>query len=386
MTSFSLFTGLTPQGVGSDPNDYELATKFRSSEDGLITGLRYYRILEDSGDVDERTLTLWNISGAPLVSLTISSGVGDVGWQVGSLPIPIQITGGELYIVSYGYDDDGVDDAYAFTGSFFDSDYSAPGGFLSAPASGQPLGLSGGGIGNGLFAEAVGAFPQQSFNANNYFTDVLWVVCFLPGTLIATPKGEQKIETLQPGDLISTAEGPQPVKFVCRTRRHRNALVAMGKLPVRLSAGALGELGPCRDTFMSPSHAIDLDGHLVEAGALLNNYSIRQLDPAQADEYYTYYNVELEAHGLIWANGLPVETYFANFRGIGFTREDWDNYDEYLHLYGSSEPMQELPLPRIPFARLIPAALRRKFQHDPLPALFSLDLRHEAECPDEVLA
>ena len=385
MTSFSLFTGLTPQGVGSDPNDYELATKFRSSEDGLITGLRYYRILEDSGDVDERTLTLWNISGAPLVSLTISSGVGDVGWQVGSLPIPIQITGGELYIVSYGYDDDGVDDAYAFTGSFFDFDYNAPGGFLSAPASGQPLGLSGGGIGNGLFAEVVGAFPQQSFNANNYFADVLWVVCFLPGTLIATPTGEQPIESLQPGDLICTAEGPQPVKFLCHTRRHRNALLAIGKMPVQLSAGALGELGPRRDTFMSPSHAIHLDGHLVEAGALLNDGSIRQLDPEEGPEFFTYYNIELEAHSLIWANGLQTETYFANCRGIGFTREDWDNYGDYIALYGSSELMPELAMPRIPFARLIPAELRRKFQLHEMP-LFPLDLGTTASLIDQVAA
>lgn len=34
------------------------------------------------------------------------------------------------------------------------------------------------------------------------------VVCFLPGTLIATPTGERPIESLQRGDLICTAEGP----------------------------------------------------------------------------------------------------------------------------------------------------------------------------------
>ncbi len=57
---------------------------------------------------------------------------------------------------------------------------------------------------------------------------VLNVVCFLAGTLIATPTGERPIESLQPGDLITTAAGPQPVKFISRTRRHRNALLALG--------------------------------------------------------------------------------------------------------------------------------------------------------------
>ncbi len=190
------------------------------------------------------------------------------------------------------------------------------------------------------------------------------IVCFLAGTLIATPDGERPIDTLLPGDLICTADGPRP-----RTRRHRKALLALGKMPVRISQAAFGELGPSRDTFMSPSHAIALDGYLVEAGALLNGSSIQQLDPRCGDEFFCYYNVELEDHSLIWANGMLVETYFSNCRGIGFTREDWDNYDDYIALYGSSELMQELPLPRIPFSRLIPDTLRQRFQLGSLPLL-----------------
>ena len=279
MTSFSLFTGLTPQGVGSDPNDYELATKFRSSEDGLITGLRYYRILEDSGDVDERTLTLWNISGAPLVSLTISSGVGDVGWQVGSLPIPIQITGGELYIVSYGYDDDGVDDAYAFTGSFFDSDYSAPGGFLLPLRVASPWGL--------VVGVSVMAFLQRrlvpSRSSHSMRTTILpmclWVVCFLPGTLIATPKGEQKIETLQPGDQICTLNGVCPVKFICRASHNPVILWNIESLPICIKAGALGDALPSRDLYLSGGHAVFIDAHLFQASALVNGTTIIQTEP-----------------------------------------------------------------------------------------------------------
>jgi VCBS repeat-containing protein len=48
-------------------------------------------------------------------------------------------------------------------------------GALTAAASGQPTGLSDGGIGNGLFNETLGLLPQQSFNAANYWVDVGFV-------------------------------------------------------------------------------------------------------------------------------------------------------------------------------------------------------------------
>ena len=66
-------------------------------------------------------------------------------------------------------------------------------------------------------------------------------------------------------------------------------------------------------------------------------------------------------------------TYVATIRNDSFTRSEWDNFDEYIALYGSSEPMQELSMPRIPFARQIPAALRNKFGLRSLPPL-TLDL------------
>jgi hypothetical protein len=66
---------------------------------------------------------------------------------------------------------------------------------------------------------------------------------------------------------------------------------------------------------------------------------------------------------------LQVETYFANHRGIGFTRNDWDNYADYIALYGSSMPMEELTMPRIPFARQLPAAVRLLLQ---APRAFSI--------------
>ena len=187
------------------------------------------------------------------------------------------------------------------------------------------------------------------------------VVCFIAGTLIATPDGERPIETLKPGDLISTAEGPEPVRFLARSTRSIAQLQALGKMPIRINQGAFGSLGPAQDSFLSPSHAIHFAGSLVEAGALINGTSIQQLND-WPEAALTYYNIELERHGLITANGLLAESYFANYRSNGFSRDCWDNYHDYVALYGAGELMEELPLPRIAFARQIPMQLRLTLQ------------------------
>ena len=213
---------------------------------------------------------------------------------------------------------------------------------------------------------AIGAFSVYAVDNSGGLsaspvTATVNVVCFLAGTLIATPTGERPIETLKPGDLISTTEGPQPVRFLARSTRSIAQLQALGKMPIRINQAAFGCPGPAQDTFLSPSHAIHFAGSLVEAGALINGTSIQQLD-VWPEAALTYYNIELERHGLITANNLLVESYFANYRSNGFSRDCWDNYHEYDALYGTGELMGELPLPRIPFARQIPMQLRLSLQ------------------------
>ena len=235
------------------------------------------------------------------------------------------------------------------------------------PPSGQ-----GGNLVNPLAIDAFTLFAVDNSGAVSAspVTATVNVVCFLAGTMIATPDGERPIESLKPGDLINTAAGPQPVRFLARSTRSIAQLQALGKMPIRINQAAFGCLGPVRDTFMSPSHAIHFSGHLVEAGALINGPSIEQLND-WTDTVLTYYNIELECHGLITANDLLVESYFANYRSNGFSRDCWDNYQEYVQLYGPGSLMEEMALPRIPFARLLPIALRKLLG---LPSYPSLDL------------
>jgi len=184
------------------------------------------------------------------------------------------------------------------------------------------------------------------------------VVCFVAGTKIRTPEGEKAIEELQVGDLVSTANGAKALKFVCQSTRSFNELLATGKNPIRVAAGTFGATA---DLLMSPSHAINLEGSLIESGALIDHASVERVTEWNATEL-TYFNLELDQHELIWANGVATESYFSSYRTNGFSRQSWDNYSEYVALYGEGELMQELDMPRIAFSRQIPAAVAAKLE------------------------
>ncbi|GJE57825.1 hypothetical protein EKPJFOCH_4346 [Methylobacterium thuringiense] len=79
-------------------------------------------------------------------------------------------------------------------------------------------------------------------------------------------------------------------------------------MPIRISAGALGENRPSRDLLVSPAHNLcfDVMGEiLVPAVALLNGTTITQEDV----EAVTYWHVELDSHDLLIAEGQYAESY-----------------------------------------------------------------------------
>ena len=137
------------------------------------------------------------------------------------------------------------------------------------------------------------------------------VVCFAAGTRIMTAHGEVPVEQLRAGDLVLTAEGGaalKPVRWVGHSRidvaRHpRREAVA----PILIGAGALADGVPARDLRVSPEHAMLLDGALVPARLLVNGTTIVQETWRGT---ITYWHVELEAHGLLVAEGALSESYF----------------------------------------------------------------------------
>jgi hypothetical protein len=148
-------------------------------------------------------------------------------------------------------------------------------------------------------------------------------VCYCPGTLILTDRGEVPVETLAIGDRVVTVSGKhKPIRWIGR-RSHGGRFITGKKniLPIRIKAGALGENLPRRDLVISPQHAMFIDGLLIPASELVNGISIVQ---ENVDEVH-YIHVELDAHDVILAEGSASETFIDDHsRGIFSNAAEFD--------------------------------------------------------------
>ena len=132
--------------------------------------------------------------------------------------------------------------------------------------------------------------------------------CFAAGTRILTESGEIAVEALRVGDMVRIADGAglAPVVWLGHRaidcRRHDRPDDVR---PVRVAAHAFGLGRPHRDLLLSPDHAVFVDGVLIPVRYLLNDATIRQ----EGAEVVRYWHVELPAHGVLLAEGLPCESY-----------------------------------------------------------------------------
>ena len=143
-------------------------------------------------------------------------------------------------------------------------------------------------------------------------TDVfLSTVCFAAGTHILTATSEPPIESLLQGDIVVTlSDGELKARLVKWVGRRRVDLTTHPRpemvAPVRIQSGAFADNVPHSDLLVSPDHAIFVDGMLIGARQLVNGTTIRQeRDWTSVD----YFNVELDAHAILLAEGLPAESY-----------------------------------------------------------------------------
>lgn len=142
------------------------------------------------------------------------------------------------------------------------------------------------------------------------------VICFLPGTRIATPDGPRAVETLEPGQPVSTRDnGAQPVVWRGETRLSGAELYLHPHLrPLRIRAGALGQDRPDGDLRVSPGHRLlcrapgwlDEREVLVAAEDLLDRPGVRRDFSVSSVRYV---HLMLESHQILTANGLPCESF-----------------------------------------------------------------------------
>jgi hypothetical protein len=134
--------------------------------------------------------------------------------------------------------------------------------------------------------------------------------CFLGGTRIRTPKGEVDVATLKAGDLVVTISGEaKPIKEISHRSYERASHEPwpIDVLPIKVARSALGHSTPSADLFLSPAHALYLDGLLVPVAALVNGRSITRCASFEAD-CIEYFHIELFAHDVIFAEGVPAES------------------------------------------------------------------------------
>jgi len=181
-------------------------------------------------------------------------------------------------------------------------------------------------------------------------------ICFLPGTLVATPQGERPIESFAIGDEITLANGEiRPIKWIGKTTAKLHRFNRKSATPVLIRAGALGGGLPKRDLYTTYDHGFALDGVLAIAGVLVNGTSIVQCSDWPEDEV-TYFQLEVEGHELMVVEGIAAET----FVDSGMNRTKFDNVDEFHALYPDAVPAEQMALGRVSVRRQLPRAVTQR--------------------------
>ena len=144
------------------------------------------------------------------------------------------------------------------------------------------------------------------------------VICFTPGTTIATRRGEIPVQQIKVGDLVVTRDnGLQPVRWVGRRNLGRdNLLRTPGFNPVRIKAGAFGEGVPQRDMMVSPNHRMLVASEtaevmfserevLVAAKHLVGLDGVETVTPDKV----SYIHMLFDNHEVVFADGTWAESF-----------------------------------------------------------------------------
>lgn len=152
----------------NDPNAVELGVKFTVDLDGFITGIRFYKGSTNTGI---HVGHLWTSAGAQMATATFSNETA-TGWQQVNFSAPVQVTAGTVYVASY----------YAPSGNYAATSNPE---FGTSGVDAPPVHLLKSGVSgpNGVYLYGVGGgFPSNSFNATNYWVDVVFTTNTGPDT------------------------------------------------------------------------------------------------------------------------------------------------------------------------------------------------------------
>lgn len=164
------------------------------------------------------------------------------------------------------------------------------------------------------------------------YADIPSFICFTPGTLITTPRGQVPVERLRVGDLVITADnGLQAIRWIGAKRMTGARLQAYPKLrPIRIRRNAFGPGMPERDMWVSPQHRMLVrsprallelgeEEVLVPAKALVDG---RRVDVDYGVKETIYIHILFDRHEIIWANGTPTESFHPGHHALDTIEEE----------------------------------------------------------------
>jgi hypothetical protein len=204
----------------NDPGPLEIGVKFTSDSSGYISGIRFYKGASNTGT---HVGNLWTSSGQLLASATFTNETA-TGWQQVDFSTPVAISANTVYVASYF----APNGNYAADGQFFASN-----GVDNGNIHLLRDGVSGG---NGVYAySSASSFPASSFNATNYWVDVVFTFTgpadTTPPTVLSTSPANGAVNVAIAGALVATFSeplDPATVSSATFELRHQstNALVA----------------------------------------------------------------------------------------------------------------------------------------------------------------
>jgi hypothetical protein len=160
-----------------DPTAVEVGVKFTADKYGTVSGIRFYKSAANTGT---HLGSLWTADGTRLALATFQS-ESATGWQTVTFASPVTVQANTTYVASY----------YAPSGHYA----ATPGYFYPAPSPGPNGGATvdvpplhgvrnAGGVVNGVYRYGSSSvFPTNTFNASNYWVDVLYTPTPLPGAV-----------------------------------------------------------------------------------------------------------------------------------------------------------------------------------------------------------
>jgi hypothetical protein len=143
-----------------------VGVKFQSEVNGYITGLRFYK---GTGNTGTHVGHLWTSSGTLLASVAFTNETA-TGWQQANLTTAVAVAASTTYVASYR----APVGRYAVDEPYFTTAFANPP--LRALATGEAGG-------NGVYKYGASGFPTQSFNASNYWVDIVFNTEVPPDTM-----------------------------------------------------------------------------------------------------------------------------------------------------------------------------------------------------------